>query len=55
MFAQGGFTHGFVVTFASLADRDYYVSEDPAHKTFVNRNGKRFEDVRVIDYEDGVY
>ncbi|ORY80902.1 hypothetical protein BCR37DRAFT_380765 [Protomyces lactucae-debilis] len=26
-----GFTHGFVVRFASLDDRDYYIKEDPNH------------------------
>ena len=53
--AQGGFTHGFVVEFASVKDRDYYVSEDPNHQAFVKKNGARFEDVRVVDYEKGVY
>jgi hypothetical protein len=52
---QGGFTHGFVVEFSSTEDRDYYVSEDPAHKAFVKKNSPRFEDVRVIDYSKGVF
>lgn len=52
---QGGFTHGFVVEFASQADRDYYVSKDPSHQAFVAKNSPRFDDVRVIDYEKGVY
>ncbi|KIW63351.1 hypothetical protein PV04_10202 [Phialophora macrospora] len=53
--AQGGLTHGFVVEFASKEDRDYYVSEDPVHQAFVKKNRPRFDDVRVIDYEKGVY
>ncbi|KIX05245.1 uncharacterized protein Z518_06117 [Rhinocladiella mackenziei CBS 650.93] len=52
---QGGFTHGFVVEFASKEDRDYYVTTDPIHQAFVKKNGARFDDVRVIDYEKGVY
>jgi len=53
--AQGGFTHGFVVEFASREDRDYYVAKDPTHQAFVKKNSPRFDDVRVIDYEKGVY
>ncbi|KAK5330899.1 hypothetical protein LTR70_000221 [Exophiala xenobiotica] len=53
--AQGGLTHGFVVEFASKGDRDYYVGEDPSHKKFQEKNRPRFDDVRVIDYEKGVY
>ena len=52
---KGGLTHGFVVEFASQQDRDYYVSKDPVHQAFVKKNGPRFDDVRVIDYEKGVY
>jgi len=32
---QNGFTHIFFVTFASVEDRDYYVTKDPAHTAFV--------------------
>lgn len=28
---QRGYTHSFVLEFASLEDRDYYIREDPAH------------------------
>ena len=52
---QGGFTHGFVVEFFDVDDRDYYINGDPAHKAFVEKNSPRFEDVRVIDYEKGVF
>lgn len=30
-----GLTHAFVVTFASIADRDYYIKQDPIHASFV--------------------
>jgi len=53
--SQKGLTHGFVVEFASKEDRDYYVSTDPSHKAFQKKNRPRFDDVRVIDYEKGVY
>lgn len=52
---QGGFTHGFVVDFASVEDRDFYISSDPVHQAFSEKNRPRFDDVRVIDYEKGVY
>jgi hypothetical protein len=44
-----------VVEFASKEDRDYYVSKDSTHQAFVKKNSPRWEDVRVIDYEKGVY
>ncbi|KAG5953065.1 hypothetical protein E4U53_007033 [Claviceps sorghi] len=34
---SNGFTHVFVVEFASVADRDYYVKEDEAHRSFVEK------------------
>jgi hypothetical protein len=52
---KGGLTHGFVVEFASKEDRDYYVSEDPVHQAFVKKHRQSFDDLRVIDYEKGVY
>ena len=52
---QGGFTHGFVVEFASVEDRDFYVSSDSVHQAFSKKNRPRFHDVRVVDYEKGVY
>ncbi|KAF5537314.1 hypothetical protein FMEXI_10004 [Fusarium mexicanum] len=32
---QNGITHGFVATFESAEDRDYYVKTDPAHQAFI--------------------
>lgn len=43
--------------FESKEDRDYYVTKDQAHKNFVEyitREGF-MEDVRVVDYEVGVF
>lgn len=52
---QGGFTHGFVVEFASASDRDYYIFEDPSHQVFIKKHTPSFDDVRVVDYEKGVF
>ena len=32
---QAGYTHGWVLTFTSAADRDYYVHHDPHHLAFI--------------------
>ena len=52
---QNGMTHGFVVEFASAADRDYYVSTDPVHQNFVKSIGDVLEKPTVLDFTDGVY
>ena len=44
-----GFTHCFIVTFKSEADRDTYI-EAPAHKEFVKLVGPAVADVFVIDF-----
>jgi hypothetical protein len=44
-----GFTHCFVLTFASDKDRDAYLV-DPAHKEFGKLAGPHFADVMVIDF-----
>ena len=59
-----GFTHSFVLTFATLQDRDYYVGNDhtkpfdPAHDRFKQLVGPLLDDgadgVMVIDFQDGV-
>lgn len=46
-------THGFVVEFASAADRDYYVSDDPAHRAFVQSIDGLVEKAVVVDFQDG--
>ncbi|MEC9092861.1 MAG: Dabb family protein, partial [Planctomycetota bacterium] len=44
-----GFTHGFLVTFRSEADRAIYLPH-PAHQEFVELVGPVVEDVIVFDY-----
>ena len=44
-----GFTHCFLVTFASEADRDAYLP-NPAHKEFAGKLGPFIDKVLVIDY-----
>ncbi|GAB1320904.1 hypothetical protein MFIFM68171_11114 [Madurella fahalii] len=52
---QNGATHGFVVEFDSVEDRDYYVSTDPTHQAFVKSIGDLVEKAIVVDFVDGVY
>jgi hypothetical protein len=44
-----GFTHGFVVSFASKQGRDEYLPH-PAHQEFVKLVGPRLDKVLVFDY-----
>ena len=44
-----GFTHCFLLTFASEAERDVYLPH-PAHQAFVERLGPWLERVLVVDY-----
>jgi Stress responsive A/B Barrel Domain len=52
---QKGLTHGFVMEFASVADRDYYVAKDPAHAKAGAELLKSSEELVVVDYEVGVF
>ena len=45
-----GFTHCFVVTFATEADRDAYIPH-PAHRAFVEKSQAWLADVLVVDYD----
>ena len=47
---QNGFTHMFVVDFASVEDRDYYLV-DPAHQAVVAGLKPVVEKVQVMDIE----
>lgn len=47
-----GFTHCFMVTFASAADRDTYI-DHPDHQAFVEVLKPVLEKVRVLDFIDG--
>jgi hypothetical protein len=44
-----GFTHGYLITFATEADRDAYLPH-PAHKQFVNLLGGKLDEAFVFDY-----
>lgn len=44
-----GFTHCFLVSFASEKDREIYLPH-PAHKAFVELLGPHLDKVLVIDY-----
>lgn len=52
---QNGITHGFVVEFASVADRDYYVKTDPAHQAFVKTLDGLVVKAIVVDFLNGEY
>ncbi|KAK4224493.1 stress responsive A/B barrel domain-containing protein [Podospora fimiseda] len=52
---QHGHTHGFVVQFESTDDRNYYVEQDPAHKSFKKLIEPIVEKVTVVDYTNGVF
>ncbi|KAF1811403.1 hypothetical protein P152DRAFT_399440 [Eremomyces bilateralis CBS 781.70] len=52
---QNGITHAFVVEFESVKDRDYYVSNDPAHGKFKETLGQVLEKAQVIDFTDGTF
>ncbi|KAG7412297.1 hypothetical protein Forpe1208_v008706 [Fusarium oxysporum f. sp. rapae] len=52
---QNGITHGFVATFESAEDRDYYVKTDPAHQAFIANVGGLLEKAIVVDFTNGVY
>ena len=48
-------THAFVVEFASVEDRDYYVKEDPVHREFVQSLDGVLEKGQVVDFTPGVF
>ncbi|KAB8236791.1 hypothetical protein ETB97_011302 [Aspergillus alliaceus] len=51
---QHGITHAFVVEFASAADRDYYVKDDPVHREFVKSLGGVIEKAQAVDFTPGI-
>ncbi|CAK7272938.1 hypothetical protein SEPCBS119000_005388 [Sporothrix epigloea] len=52
---QQGNTHGFVVEFATAADRAYYVHEDPAHAAFVASVKDLVDKITVLDFAPGEF
>ena len=50
-----GYNLASVVTFASDADRVYFVKHDPAHRELVEFvTGKLSKDILVLDFIDGL-
>ncbi|KAI1160191.1 stress responsive A/B barrel domain-containing protein [Nemania serpens] len=47
---QNGIQYAFVVEFESVADRDFYVHDDQAHKAFVANASPILEKAIVVDY-----
>ncbi|KAH8694677.1 hypothetical protein BGZ61DRAFT_478261 [Ilyonectria robusta] len=52
---QDGITHAFVVEFASVEDRDYYVTKDPAHHEFFQSLGPVMAKGQVVDFTPGKF
>jgi hypothetical protein len=53
---QKGFSHVFVLEFATQADRDWYVNEDPVHRRFgVETLTGIVEEVMVVDFQKRVF
>ncbi|KAL8281135.1 hypothetical protein RQP46_006493 [Phenoliferia psychrophenolica] len=53
--ASRGLEHSFVLTFATLEDRDYYLDKDPAHQIFKAEVGPKLAGACVMDFEAGVF
>ncbi|KAI0114748.1 stress responsive A/B barrel domain protein [Daldinia grandis] len=53
--AQRSITHAFVVEFASIEDRNYYVNSDPHHSEFKNFILPFLENFLIVDYSEGVF
>jgi len=51
----GAFTHGFICEFQNAEDRKYYLEKDPAHLEFVASLENVIQNVRVVDFEPGVF
>ncbi|KAI1173730.1 stress responsive A/B barrel domain-containing protein [Nemania sp. FL0916] len=47
---QSGIQYAFVVEFENIADRDFYVHNDQAHKAFVANASPIIEKAIVVDY-----
>ncbi|KAK0726129.1 hypothetical protein B0H67DRAFT_572382 [Lasiosphaeris hirsuta] len=50
---QKGMTHGFVVEFDSVEDRNYYVTQDPTYSAFVKSIENLVEKTIIVDFTDG--
>lgn len=50
-----GVTHAFVVEFASVEDREYYVKQDPAHIAFVKKVIPFLAKPYIVDFTPGEF
>ncbi|CEJ92964.1 hypothetical protein VHEMI08586 [[Torrubiella] hemipterigena] len=50
-----GYTHAYVVEFASKEDRDYYVKEDPVHAAYVKDVVPLLIKPCIFDYHPGEF
>jgi hypothetical protein len=48
-------SHAYILHFESIKDRDYYVSQDPAHQAFKEAAAFVLENAQVVDFQDGSY
>lgn len=48
-------THGFVVQFANLNDREYYVEHDPVHQAFKKEVEPLVKKTTVLDFTNGSF
>jgi Stress responsive A/B Barrel Domain len=53
--SQADITHGFVVEFESVEDRDYYTSKDPTHLAFTKVAGEVLVKAIVVDFNPGSF
>jgi hypothetical protein len=52
---QQGITHIFIVAFASVDDRNYYLEQDEAHQALMAKHGQSLAKAQVIDFTPGVF
>ncbi|KAK4183277.1 dabb-domain-containing protein [Podospora australis] len=52
---ESDLTHGFVLEFNTVEDRDYYVFTDPAHDAFLGSIEDMVVKFTVVDFTEGVY
>jgi hypothetical protein len=43
------------VEFENATDRNFYVEKDPVHEEFAKSMGPHVQDIRVVDYEPGMF
>lgn len=54
-YCKNGPTHGFVLEFASVVEKEYYVSEDPMHLDFIKSIKAIVMTATIMDFTDREY